>query len=97
MAQLSLYNVAVGDDWQDVALWGPFDKIDLLPLGGNVLVQFAYAGTWQPAGGKLVRGGLPISIPGLGAVYPPGPTAVRAKRAQAGVGLTLDLDLYQPE
>lgn len=94
MAQLSLSAVAIGDDWTPVATWGEFDKIDLLALNGGVLIQYHVTGTWQPEGGKLVRAGQPISIPGLTAIYRPGPNAVRAKRATTGLGATLDVDLY---
>ena len=94
MAQLSLSDIVIADDWTAVATWGTFDKADFLPLSGGVLVQYFVNGTWQPEGGKLIRGGQPVSIPGLTAVYSPGPTAVRAKRQTAGVGCTLDVDLY---
>jgi hypothetical protein len=97
MSVFSRFAVPVGDNWGDWIGGFHFDKLDLLPLSGDVLVQFRVNTSPQPEEGKPARAGLPVSWPGLSAVYKPeGPDAVRFKRRQAGVGATVDVDLWTP-
>jgi hypothetical protein len=92
----SQFAIAVGDDW---GAWitggGPFDKLDVLPLSGDVLAQFRVQSSAQPEQGKPFRAGIPTSLPGLTDVWSPyGPNAVRFKRRVAGIGATVDVDLW---
>jgi len=77
---------------------GVFDKIDVTAYNGDVVYQvLTPANDWQPKSGILVRAGLFKSVPGFSQVFPPGPTMIQFKRAVAGVGATVDVDVYAPD
>lgn len=77
---------------------GVFDKVDATAYNGDVLYQVLTPhNDWQPVDGMLLRGGLFKSTPGWSQVFPPGPTMVRFKRANAGVGAVVDVDIYAPD
>ena len=94
MSVKPFFAIAVGDTWSDWIGGFHFEKLDVLPLGGDVLLQYRVHGAAQPEGGQPVRAGLPKSFPGLPDVYGVAPDAVRFQRRQAGVGATVDADLW---
>jgi hypothetical protein len=97
---VSRNGIAVLDDWDGSVQFatGVFDKIDVTAFNGDVLAQVLTPnGDWQPTEGILTRRGLFKSTPGFSAIYPPGPTQVRFKRAVAGVGATVDFTIYAPD
>lgn len=89
--------LALADDWSDTATFKfpPIDKLDVTVYNGDALVQYETpAGAYEPADGVKISRGNFRSIPGLSAVYPPGPIGVRFRRASAGVGATVDFEAY---
>jgi hypothetical protein len=96
LSVFSQFAVPVGDAWGPwITGGGNFDKLDVLPLSGDVVVQFRVLNAAQPEDGKPLRAGIPTSLPGLTDVWGPyGPDAVRFKRRTIGLGATVDLDLW---
>jgi hypothetical protein len=99
-SELSQGGVTVLDDWDNSTTFatGLFDRLDITAFNGDVLRQVLTPNNdWQPPAGALVRAGLFKSTPGLSAIYPPGPTMVRFKRANRGVGATVDFEIAAPD
>lgn len=97
---ISRGGIAALDVWDQSAtvVGGRFDKLDVTAYNGDVLYQvLTPGGDWQPLSGVLVRAGLFKSVPGYTEIFPPGPTGVRFQRANAGVGATVDVDIYAPD
>lgn len=97
---LSVGGLALFDDYEDATTLqtASFDKLDVTAFNGNALYQVrTIAGDWQPVAGMLCRAGLFKSVPGFSDVFPPGPIAVRFKRATPGIGSTVDVDVYAPD